>query len=173
MCDCITADYFVFDTHGPDIGIENMTNGLVDFDIAASFPDGQPTDSRDTDISELHLDVFAQGSTIKRFYSDNDGAFIAAAKRVCWKHDSSKPYDPQSSGLIESHVRLVKDGARSLLYQAGMPAMCWPWAVKYFFSRCLASASVIGSFFALCAFEINDANCNRSSLSRLIVVSVT
>ena len=56
----------------------------------------------------------------------------AGSKRLHWKHDSSKPHDPQSNGLIESHVRLVKDGARSLLYQAGMPAMCWPWAVKYF-----------------------------------------
>ena len=66
------------------------------------------------------------------FHLDNDGAFIVAAKRLQCKLDTSKPHDPQSNGLIESHVRLVKDAARSLLYQAGKPAMCWPWAVKYF-----------------------------------------
>ena len=49
--DCITADYFTFDRHGPDLGIENMTNGLVIFDIATSFLDCQPTNSRDTEIT--------------------------------------------------------------------------------------------------------------------------
>ena len=67
-----------------------------------------------------------------RFYSDNDEALIAAARKLKWKQDFSKPHDPQSNGLIESHVGIVKSRARALLYQAGMPAMCWPWAVKYF-----------------------------------------
>ena len=71
----------------------------------------------------MTLRCFAGDVRVKRFYSDNDSAFIAAAKRLHWKHDSSKLHDPQSNGLIESHGRLVKDGARSLLYQAGMPAM--------------------------------------------------
>ena len=43
-----------------------------------------------------------------------------------------KPHDPQSNALIERHVRIVKEGARCMLYAAGMPAMCWPWAAKYF-----------------------------------------
>ena len=29
-------------------------------------------------------------------------------------------------------VGKVKDGVRTLLYQAGFPPLCWPWAVKYF-----------------------------------------
>jgi hypothetical protein len=130
--DCITADYFVFDRGSPDAGIENLHNGLVILDIATTYLDCEPLENRDTEMTEMTLRCFAGGAAVKRFYSDNDGAFVAAAKRLCWKHDSSKPHDPQSNGLIETHVRLVKDGARSLLYQAGMPAMCWPWAVKYF-----------------------------------------
>ena len=61
-----------------------------------------------------------------------DDALIAAARNLKWKHDFSKPHDPQRNGLIESHVGIVKSGARAFLYQAGMPAMCRPWAVKYF-----------------------------------------
>ena len=49
-----------------------------------------------------------------------------------WRHDNSEPHDPQANGLIEVHVGIVKSGARALLFQAGMPALCWPWAVKYF-----------------------------------------
>ena len=49
-----------------------------------------------------------------------------------WRHDNSKPHDPQANGLIELQVGIVKSGAMALLFQAGMPALCWPWAVTYF-----------------------------------------
>ena len=40
---------------------------------------------------------------------------------------------PNVVGLaFETHVGKVKDGCRTLLYQAGMPPCCWPWAVKYY-----------------------------------------
>ena len=64
--------------------------------------------------------------------SDNDDALIAAVRNLRWKHDVSKPHDPQSNGLIESHAGIVKSGVRAFLYQAGMPAMFWAWAVKCF-----------------------------------------
>ena len=69
---------------------------------------------------------------MKRLYTDDDGSFRAAAREFKWRHDYSKPHDPQANGLIEVHVGIVKSGARALLFQAGMPALCWPWAVKYF-----------------------------------------
>ena len=47
-------------------------------------------------------------STVKRFYSDDDGDFRAAAKESKWRHDSSKPHDPQANGPIEVHVGIVK-----------------------------------------------------------------
>ena len=129
--DYITADDSVFDRGGPDAGIENLRNRLVMLDVATTYLDCEPLENRDTDMTEMTLRCFAGDARAKRFYSDNDGGFIAASKRLHWRHDSSKPHDPQSNGLIESRVRLVKDGARFLLYQAGMPAMCWPWAVTY------------------------------------------
>ena len=130
--DCITADFFVFDKHGPDLGIENMCNGLVVLDVATTWLACLPTEARDKDIIEWSLDYFAQGVKVKRFYSDNEPGFVEAAKALKWRHDSSKPHDHQSNGLIEAHVGLVKDGARALLYQAGMPPICWPWAVQYY-----------------------------------------
>ena len=79
--------------------------------------------------TEAHLLHFAQNSTAKRFYSDSE-LYIAAARELKWRCDGPKPHDPQSNGLIEVHVGIVKDGVRALLFQAGMPAICWPWAVK-------------------------------------------
>jgi hypothetical protein len=69
---------------------------------------------------------------VKRLYTDDDGSFKAAARELKWRHDNSKPHDPQANGLIEVHVGIVQSGARALLFQAGLPALCWPWDVKYF-----------------------------------------
>ena len=101
-------------------------------DVATCYLDCEPSESRDIETTEINLLYFAGDVKARRFDSDNDDALIAAARNLKWKHDFSKPHDPQSNGLIESHVGIVKSGARALLYQAGMPAMCWPWAVKYF-----------------------------------------
>ena len=75
---------------------------------------------------------FAGDVKVRRCISDSEDALIAAVRKQKWKHDFSKPHDTQSNGLIESHVGIVRSEACALLYQAGMPAMCWPLAVKYF-----------------------------------------
>ena len=62
---------------------------------------------------------------MKRLYTDDDGSFKAAAREFKGRHDNSKPHDPHANGLIEVHVGIVKSGARALLFQAGMPALCW------------------------------------------------
>ena len=84
-------------------------------DVATTYLGCEPLEHRDIEMTEVTLRCFAGDVWSKLFDSKSDGAFIAAAKRLHWRHDSSKPHDPQSNGLIQSHVRLVKAGARSLL----------------------------------------------------------
>ena len=129
--DTITADYLFVDRHFEDAGVGVNINGLVMLDVATLYLDYGPSESQDTNTTEMNLRCFAGDVKVRRFYSDNDDVLIAAARNLKCKHEFSKPHDPQSNGLIESHVGIVKSGARALLYQAGMPAMCWPWAVKY------------------------------------------
>ena len=106
-------------------------NGLVMLDVATRYFDCEPSESRDTETTEINLRCFAGDVKVRRLYYDNDDALIAVARNRVWKHDFSKPHDPQINCLIESHVGIAKSGARALLYQEGMPAMCRPWAVKY------------------------------------------
>ena len=77
--DCITADYFVFDRYGEDVGLDDMINGLVMLDIATGFLDCEPSRERDADTTAANLGFFAGGSVVKRLYTDDDGAFRAAA----------------------------------------------------------------------------------------------
>ena len=65
--DCITADYFGFDRHSEDVGLDDMLNGLVMLDGATGFLDCEPSRERDADIPAANLGLFAGGSTVKRF----------------------------------------------------------------------------------------------------------
>ena len=105
-------------------------NGLVMLDVATRYLDREPSECRDAETIEMTLRCFAGDVKVRRCPSDNDDSLNAAANKPRWKHDFIKPHDPQSNGLIEARVGIVKAGACAFLYRAGMPAMCWPWAVK-------------------------------------------
>ena len=122
--DCTTADFFVFTKGSEDEGLEGLINGLVILDVGTHWLACIPTDSRDAETVVDYSVYFIQGVAVKRFYSDNELGFVKAAKELKWRHDSSKPHDHQSNGLIENRVKDVKDGAWTLLYQAGMPPYC-------------------------------------------------
>ena len=76
-------------------------------DVATRYLDCESSEIRDADTTEMNLRCFAGAVKVRRFYSDNDEALIAAARNLKWKYDFSKPHDPQSNGLIESHVGIV------------------------------------------------------------------
>ena len=103
--------FFVVDRHPEDAGIGDNTNGLVILDVATRYLHCEASESRDIETTEINLLCFAGDVKVRRFYSDNDDALIAAARNLKWKHDFSKPHDLQSNGLIESHVGFVKAGA--------------------------------------------------------------
>ena len=49
-----------------------------------------------------------------------------------WLPDGAVPGRPETNGLIESKVKLVVNGGRNMLVQAGLPERWWPYAVKCF-----------------------------------------
>ena len=89
--DTITADVFFFERHTDDVGIGDHVNGLVILDVATRYFDCEASESRDAGTTEMNLRCFAGNVKVRRFYSDNDEALIAAARNLKWKHDFSKP----------------------------------------------------------------------------------
>ena len=67
--DCITADYFVFDRHSEDVGLDDMLNGLVMLDVATGCLDCEPSRERDSDTTAETFGFFAGGSAVKRFFT--------------------------------------------------------------------------------------------------------
>ena len=51
-------------------------------DVATTYLDCELLENRDIEVREMTLRCFAGDVQVKRFYSDNDGAFIAAAIRL-------------------------------------------------------------------------------------------
>ena len=48
-----------------------------------------------------------------------------------WVNDKSLPGVPQTNGLAERMIRMVKEGGRSNLIQSGLPYTWWPWATQH------------------------------------------
>ena len=75
--DTVTADY-VFDRHTEDAGLGNHNKALVMLDIATRYLGCEPTESRDTDTTEINLRCFAGDSKVRRFCSYNDRRLLQA-----------------------------------------------------------------------------------------------
>ena len=74
---------------------------------------------------------------VSMVYSDNSPELKYAVKRFkgpsgATAHATSTPGFPATNSLAEGTVKLVAEGARSMLANAGLPACCWPWASRYF-----------------------------------------
>ena len=69
---------------------------------------------------------------VKSFYCDNSHELLGAARTVGWCCPTATPGVPQTNGLAERMVRKVKEGARALLIQAGLPPKWWTYAVRAF-----------------------------------------
>ena len=56
------------------------------FDVATRYLDCEPSESRDTETTEMTLRCFSGDVKVRRFYFDDDDALIAAARNL-------KPHD--------------------------------------------------------------------------------
>ncbi len=76
------------------------------------------------------------GIQIVRVQSDNGGEFInQELQDGCQQRgvymSQSPPYQPQSNGLIERMVGIVKDHMNRVLHASKMEAKYWPFAAMY------------------------------------------
>ena len=55
-------------------------------------------------------------------------------------HDDSIPENKGNNAVIERTNRHVLEGIRTLLNQAGLPIMYWPFAARYFCLACNTTA---------------------------------
>ncbi|MHC4952052.1 MAG: integrase catalytic domain-containing protein, partial [Planctomycetota bacterium] len=65
-------------------------------------------------------------------YTDNSKEFIKAMQELNWPHDTSTPHRPQTNGVIERCVRVVKEGTSCAMVQSGLDEKWWPEAMMCF-----------------------------------------
>ena len=67
---------------------------------------------------------------IESFYADNAPELISTAKELGWRMPTATPGVPQTNGIVERRVRIVKTGIRCLLAQSGLHKSWWPYACR-------------------------------------------
>jgi hypothetical protein len=87
--------------------------------------------------SKVALKDVVWSGTVKCFYSDCSRELKRAATDLGWVHAASAPYCPQSNSIIERRLRLIIEGARTVMIMAGFVAELnlhcwWPVAARYF-----------------------------------------
>ena len=115
----ITVDFLI--ARRPKIevlcGSKNM---LLLYDLATGWVQAWPTTSRHaSEVRSVLINATSIKEQLLHVYSDNADEFKKSCKDLQLSHSFSIPGDPQSNGLIENKVRLVKRGGRALLAQPG------------------------------------------------------
>ena len=128
----VTADTIVL--RGLLDGVGNMNNAIVFFDFGTGWIACEPvhTRSEEDTLTAFHRFI-GPGKKVESFYSDNAPELVAVAEtKLGWTSDTSTPGMPRDNSIAESKVKLVINGARSLLLQAGLPSKYWPYATQAF-----------------------------------------
>ena len=73
---------------------------------------------------------------VQEMYCDKAREFISTCRNVGIKVSHSTPGMPRTNAMAEAKVKLVLQGARVALRQAGLEAKFWPYAVRHF---CMAA----------------------------------
>lgn len=93
-------------------------------------------------VAEIVIEVMKKfkaftGKTVKVLHSDGGTEFInrtlkAYCASVGTTMTRSPPKVPTHNGIAERYVRIIKDGARTMLMHCGLPATWWHRAVVHF-----------------------------------------
>jgi hypothetical protein len=103
------------------------------FDFATGWVSCFPVNSRsEEDTLQAFRDFVGTKDKVLSFYSDGAPEIMACAKTMLWTSDTSTPGMPRTNAIAESKVKLVINGSRSLLLQAGLPSRFWPYAAQAF-----------------------------------------
>ncbi|MHC4951072.1 MAG: hypothetical protein ACYTEU_08835, partial [Planctomycetota bacterium] len=106
---------------------------LIVMDRFTRWLQGYAANSKASDEIVRDLQRFL-GPQVKpqHVYTDNSKEFIAALQELNWPHDTSTPHRPQTNGVIERAVRVVKEGTSCVLVQSGLDEKWWAEAMLCF-----------------------------------------
>ena len=148
----ITLDTMVL--HGlTNRGINGETDAIVFYDFGTSWLDAVPVKSRTNaetlrafrevigDLKEVNSFSFdTEGEyappAVQEMYCDKAREFVSTCRNVGIKVSHSTPGMPRTNAMAEAKVKLVLQGTRVALRQAGLEAKFWPYAVRHF---CMAA----------------------------------
>ena len=150
----ITLDTMVL--HGltnRGINVNGETDAIVFYDFGTGWLDAVPVKSRTNaetlrafrevigDLKEVNSFSFDTEReyappAVQEMYCDKAREFVSTCRNVGIKVSHSTPGMPRTNAMAEAKVKLVLQGARVALREAGLEAKFWPYAVRHF---CMAS----------------------------------
>ena len=79
----------------------------------------------------MALDHFVgRVESVDLLYFDNAAEYVAAAQHKTYRFDTRDANRPASNGVAERAVRRMLEGARTVLYDSGLPHCYWSEAVE-------------------------------------------
>ena len=131
FADAITADHKILNED--DESRMNDRVALIIVDRYTRWMQGFAAQSKEHSEIVRDLQRFLGPQTKpKHVYTDNSKEFITAMKQLNWTHDTSTPHRPQTNGVVERAVRVIKEGTTCSLVQSGLADKWWPEAMHCF-----------------------------------------
>jgi hypothetical protein len=126
----ITCDHLVARSAAAQ-GLDGERNMLVVKDRATNYVDCFPVFSKGAQEVAVSLRMFFGRVKPGLIYTDCAPELAKAIEYIA-AHGTARPYRHETNGRIERTIRLVAEGARTCLTQAGLPTRLWPYACRHF-----------------------------------------
>jgi hypothetical protein len=133
--DLVTSDsIFVLRKNSNSPAKHGDTTALVVRDRGTGWTQAYPAKTKSSDEIKAAVQDFKGSAKVELWYSDGAPELHIACRDEGIRHDKADPHRSETNGVIERTNRTVIEGARSLLYQSGMPYKYWRSAMKCFCS---------------------------------------
>ena len=130
--DKVTADWMLT-KKGRTLDWAGAKNALVFYDLSTQYKAVYAAARRNKLTTLEAFDLFSPGKgSVNTFRCDGGRELIAAAREKGWPVRTSTPHVSKSNGVAERCHRTIVEGAKTILFQAGMGAEMWPFAARHF-----------------------------------------
>ena len=115
-----------------DHGLDGERVALVVKDVYSRFSYIYPAEAKDTESCiNSFKDFLKVEDKIGTIYSDNVPELIAAARSLKARLVTSRAYVTENKSVIEREIRIILEGTRANLEQAGTGVNLWPLAAQH------------------------------------------
>ena len=127
-----TCDHFI--AHDSlSHGVDGEHYGIVYRDRATNWMDCRGVTAKDAERAKnVITSLRGADDKFEYFYSDGSPELRKCFQLMGIPHDHSTPGNPEHNARADRTVKMVLEGARSILLEAGLPQAFWPYAVTYF-----------------------------------------